>query len=234
LIDEAEDVSRDKVQASPSRDEQKILRDDQREKAQTDAKNEKQRRRIEQLESKEQRDRRVAQEAERRKKEQAELEKRRAAKDKEDAEKAMLLARQQQEARQKTEQQRQQEALILRNQQEVRAILKDNIVAPAVVTPAAPAPSVPVPVKEEDPEALLLKQAAAQEQEQLEAQRALIRKDFEDGVDRLYNEGVILFKKKMYNEAREDFKQVDGLIKGYKKTAQYLKDTERYLPRSSW
>jgi TolA-binding protein len=128
-----------------------------------------------------------------------------------------------------------QKALIRRNQEEVQAILKEPLVVapPVIVVPAAVIPSTPSSVKNEDPELLLLQQAAERERQQLEEQRSSIRKEFEEGVDRLYNEAIGLFKKKMYDEARQDFEQVDELIKDYKKTAQYLKETERYLSGSA-
>jgi TolA-binding protein len=210
------------------------------EKVETDAKMQKQRRRLEQLESKEERDRRLVQEKERRKIDQSELGNRDASqkrlKDKQNVQKAAVLSQQQEEDLKKSTVERQQQELIRRNQQEVQAILKETPVAPAVSVPAASSavviPSTPKGVADEDPAALLLKQAAEQEKQYLQEQRALIRKDFEDGVERLYNEAIGLFKKKMYVQARQDFEQVDKLIKGYKKTAQYLKDTERYSLRS--
>ncbi len=120
-----------------------------------------------------------------------------------------------------------QEELIRRNQQEVAMILKD---IPDASPLARPVPVPSIDVEQEDPAVLLIKQAAEEEKRQLEEQRQLIRKDFEDGVERVYSEAVVLFKKKKYSEAYEDFQQVDGLIKGYKKTADYLKDIERRAP----
>ena len=241
-VDEAETDAREKVQASPGRVDESMLMDEHREKVKADAKIGQQRRRLEQLESKEQRERHISEDKERRRVEQAEVEKKKAAdklaKDKEIAEKAVFAARQNEEMRQKTSQQREQEELIRRNQQEVQAILKDvPVVAPVPMGPVpvqgpAVIPQSPVGIDNEDPAALLLKQAAEQEKQHLEDQRASIRKDFEDGVERFYNEAIGLFKKKMYDEAYQDFEQVDQLIKGYKKTAQYLKETERQLSRS--
>ncbi|MBF0593813.1 MAG: hypothetical protein HQL22_02465 [Candidatus Omnitrophica bacterium] len=92
-----------------------------------------------------------------------------------------------------------------------------------------PQPAAPEKTVESDHKDVL--QAAANEERRLlEEQRAAIARDFEQGVERLYVEAQALYKKRVYDEARADFEQVDELIKGYKKTAQYLKQLEKEIP----
>ncbi|NTV28555.1 MAG: hypothetical protein HGA80_00545, partial [Candidatus Omnitrophica bacterium] len=63
----------------------------------------------------------------------------------------------------------------------------------------------------------------------LQQQREAIRRDFEDGVERLYTDAVDLFKKRLYEEARQEFLQVADMIQGYKKTDYYLGQISRVL-----
>ncbi|MEI8012496.1 MAG: hypothetical protein WCI27_08490, partial [Candidatus Omnitrophota bacterium] len=70
-----------------------------------------------------------------------------------------------------------------------------------------------------------------QEKRRIEEQRAIVRKEFEDGVDRFYNDAVMLYNKKRFAEALESFRQVDSLIKGYKKTAVYMENASRLVSK---
>jgi len=74
-----------------------------------------------------------------------------------------------------------------------------------------------------------LRLSAERERRLLDQQRVAIRRDFEAGVERLYNEAVDLFKKHLYEESREDFLQVSDMIKGYKKTDYYLGQIDKVL-----
>lgn len=74
-----------------------------------------------------------------------------------------------------------------------------------------------------------LSMAIEEEKRMLEEQRKAIRRDFEIGVDRLYNEAVELFKQRLYDEARQGFIQVADMIEGYKKTDSYLGQIDRIL-----
>ncbi len=115
--------------------------------------------------------------------------------------------------------------LIHRNQQAVKQILKsvayDGVAVDGELQSA---------VSAEDPTTTILKQAATEEKRRLEEQRTAIRKEFEAGTEQLYLEGVGFFKKKLYQDARQDFEQVNGLIQGYKDTDKYLKKIDRILP----
>ncbi|MBF0123130.1 MAG: hypothetical protein HQL21_06975 [Candidatus Omnitrophica bacterium] len=77
--------------------------------------------------------------------------------------------------------------------------------------------------------ARLLRVAADEEKRLLNQQRAAIRKDFEAGVNRLYNEAVGLFNKKLYEEAQELFLEVQELIPEYKKTNDFLRQISRKI-----
>jgi hypothetical protein len=77
-----------------------------------------------------------------------------------------------------------------------------------------------------------LQQNAVAEKKVLEEQRMAIRRDFEDGVSKLYNEGVDLYKKRRYPQALENFVQVNELIKGYKKTDHYVEMIEKELSKN--
>ncbi len=114
--------------------------------------------------------------------------------------------------------------LIRRNQQDVKQILK-NVAYDGVAVEGASQPSVAA----EDPTTALLKQAASEERRLLDAQRVAIRKEFEAGTEQLYLEAIGFYKKKMYQDARQDFEQVNGLIQGYKDTDKYLKKIDRVL-----
>jgi hypothetical protein len=74
-----------------------------------------------------------------------------------------------------------------------------------------------------------LPKTVQEEQFILSQQRAAIKKDFEDGVERLYSEAIDLFKKRAYEEARENFLQVNDMIKGYRKTGYYLGQIDKVL-----
>jgi hypothetical protein len=80
-----------------------------------------------------------------------------------------------------------------------------------------------------DQERLTLKQAAEEEKKTLEQQRVEIRREFEAGVAKLYNEAVDLYKKRLYPQALENFNQVNELIKGYKKTEYYVQQIDKRL-----
>jgi hypothetical protein len=73
----------------------------------------------------------------------------------------------------------------------------------------------------------MLHASAEDEKRILDQQRDAIRKDFESGVEKLYVEAVDLFKKRIYEDARQDFLQVDDMIQGYKKTGYYLEQIEK-------
>ncbi len=145
------------------------------------------------------------------------------------------LTRKLEEARARDRKDREEQDMLRRNRAAVQSILKGSELADArgvVMTPAPAAVELPsAGIPPEDPSTLLLKQTAAREKRRLEEQRTAIRKEFEEGVERFYNEAVDLYKKKNYEEALEGFAQVDGLIKGYKKTDQYLEDSRRALGR---
>ncbi len=78
----------------------------------------------------------------------------------------------------------------------------------------------------------LLTQAAIEERRMLAEQRSAIHKDFEAGVDRLYNDAVVLYQARQYEDAYEDFIQVNKMIKEYKKTAYYLKKINK-MPKKN-
>jgi TolA-binding protein len=132
---------------------------------------------------------------------------------------------------------REEAALLRRHMQEVKASalktprVKVEHPAPVKIKvqemPAEPVKlavsSVPDPVQA----------AAREERRKLEEQRALIARDFEAGVGRLYTEAIGLYNKKIYDEARNDFNQVNGLIPGYKKTARYLALVEKKIRGAS-
>ncbi len=176
----------------------------------------KERRRLDQLESNEQRSRRLKEEQDRRRMDKEEQIKRRAAEKWAEQKKAEnetgMLARRIEKEKEKFKKDTDTDVFIRRNQEAVEAILKED---PQVLQPVA------VPVA---PSAAVVEQKRL-----LDGQRAAIRKDFEDGVERLYAGAVEFYKKKLYDDAKADFIQVDGLIKGYKKTAQYLKDIDRVM-----
>lgn len=77
----------------------------------------------------------------------------------------------------------------------------------------------------------LLVESAAGEKRMLAQQRAAIRKDFETGVERLYNGAVVLYQQRQYEEAGQDLLAVDKMIKDYKKTGYYLNKISKRLPR---
>ncbi|MEI6438227.1 MAG: tetratricopeptide repeat protein [Candidatus Omnitrophota bacterium] len=100
------------------------------------------------------------------------------------------------------------------------------------VTVVAPLPAVTAPLPAAVP--LDVYHAAANEEKRrLEEQRAAIARDFEDGVERLYVEALDLYKKHAYEEAKEDLTQVNELIKGYKKSEQYLISIDKELSKPS-
>jgi hypothetical protein len=182
----------------------------------------KERRRLDQLESSAQRERRLKEEEARHRVEKEEQRKRQVAekwaKEKKSEENTDALAHRIEDQKEKFKKDTDTDAFIRRNQEAVEAILKEDPLADQPVTLPAGVPAAVSP-------------AVTEQKRLLDDQRALIRKDFEDGVERLYAGAVELFKKKLYEDAKSDFIQVDGLIKGYKKTAQYLKDIDRALAK---
>ena len=121
---------------------------------------------------------------------------------------------------------RQEEALITRNRSVVTASLSGaDTIQPAVRADIKPAGAVIPPVVEKN----IVQTAVDEEKRRLAEQHAAIQRDFNAGVERVYGEALELYKNKMYDEARADLIQVNDLIKGYKKTEQYLKmiDKER-------
>ena len=116
-----------------------------------------------------------------------------------------------------------------------KVIKKEQAPVSKKVVQKAQAPSLSLVVLRDDRKAAqeeksrLLKVAADQEKRLLNQQRAAIQKDFEAGVSRLYNDAVLLFNKQLYEEAREVFLEVQGLISGYKKTDDYLKQISRKI-----
>ena len=112
-----------------------------------------------------------------------------------------------------------------------------KFIQPAQEQPAKSEKQVPVfdratsKIAAEDQERRQLKQAAEDEKKALEQQRIAIRRDFEAGVSKLYNEAIDLYKKHEYPQALEDFNQVNELIKGYKKTEYYIEQIDKGLTK---
>ncbi|MFH0753505.1 MAG: hypothetical protein V2A70_02950 [Candidatus Omnitrophota bacterium] len=182
----------------------------------------KERRRLDQLESSAQRERRLKEENSRRIAEKEEKRKRQAAAKwarEKKADDSKVLSRRIQEAKEKFSKDMDTDAFIQRNQQAVESILKEQ----DEIDRLSPAPVLSV-VKEPV--------ETREQKHRLDAQRAAIRKDFEVGVERIYAGAIQLFKKKLYADAKADFVQVDRLVKGYKRTAKYLRDIDRCLEKS--
>ncbi len=144
---------------------------------------------------------------------------------------AKAVADQLQEQRSRDQRDREQQDMLRRNRMTVQSILREF-----------PDPKkdfsltetdLPGGAATEDTSDVMVTQAVARQKRQLEEQRAAVRKEFEEGVDRFYNDAITLYNKKMYQEAIEDFRQVDALIKGYKKTAYYL-EAARKAQTKAW
>ncbi len=216
-----EDVSRDKIMENPGRTDRRTAVGLAKEDARSDTKAVHQARQVEAAATDEQQavSARVVREAKKSKRTLRREEAQRQAAD--DAIKQKRLAAEQAPD---TDKGLQQQELIRRNQQEVAAILNEPLPA---------APEVKAAVLPEATASVAIQDAVAREKKQLEEQRQAIRKDFEEGVDRLYQEAVDLYKKRSYDDSLQSFTEVDGLIKGYKKTGKYLKDLERLSPKAA-
>ncbi|MBF0486074.1 MAG: hypothetical protein HQL16_06140 [Candidatus Omnitrophica bacterium] len=115
----------------------------------------------------------------------------------------------------------------------VAAPVAPSSIVPPAVTPVPP-PELPKPVAAQvkdvtkvSDKAAVLKASVEEEKHLLAQQREAIRHDFEVGVERLYSDAVALFKKRQYEEAGQDFQQVNDLIPGYKKTGDYLRQINK-------
>ena len=64
---------------------------------------------------------------------------------------------------------------------------------------------------------------AGQMQKKLEAERAVIRKQLEDGVEALYQEAIVLYKAGKYIDAIERFNDVQDIIPDYKQSKDLMK-----------
>jgi len=65
---------------------------------------------------------------------------------------------------------------------------------------------------------------ALSHQPPLNAQREVIRKQLEDGVEGMYQEAVRLYNQGQYPAAAEKFKDVEDIIPGYKRAGQYRQE----------
>lgn len=64
---------------------------------------------------------------------------------------------------------------------------------------------------------------AGQMQKKLEAERAVLRKQLEDGVEALYQEAIVLYKAGKYIDAIERFNDVQDIIPDYKQSKDLMK-----------
>jgi hypothetical protein len=74
-----------------------------------------------------------------------------------------------------------------------------------------------------------LQRQERQRQAQLEARREAVRRQLEDGVEDMYQEALGLYKKGNYTAAADKFKDVQDIIPGYKRAAEYM-DKARLKP----
>ncbi len=127
---------------------------------------------------------------------------------------------------------RNEEALIRRNQKEVEAVLSDRSVlkeaAPVVAVKRSQEKTLTAAIGDHSSVAMAgVYVPENEEKSRLDTQHRAIQRDLEAGVDRLYLEAIALYKRQQYDRARVNFEQVNALIVGYKKTAQYLLQIEK-------
>lgn len=106
------------------------------------------------------------------------------------------------------------ESLLIRNKRDMEKTLKNY---DAAEPDSSRNVRLPSPANDK------IKLAVNMERLRLEEQRTMIQRDFEAGVERLYLQAVDLYKKRMYDQARASFEQINDLSKGYKKTEYYLR-----------
>ena len=61
----------------------------------------------------------------------------------------------------------------------------------------------------------------------LEARRKALRKQFEDGLEVMYQEALSLYKQGDYTAAADRFKDVQDILPGYKRSEQYMDESRQ-------
>ena len=66
-----------------------------------------------------------------------------------------------------------------------------------------------------------------QRQAELEIKREAVRKQIEEGVEAMYQEAMSLYKQGNYTAAADKFKDVQDILPGYKRSAQYMDEANQ-------
>jgi len=72
-----------------------------------------------------------------------------------------------------------------------------------------------------------LERQERQHQAQLEAQREAVRKQLEDGIEAMYQKALSLYQQGEYTAAADKFKDVQGILPGYKRSGQYMDEARQ-------
>jgi len=74
---------------------------------------------------------------------------------------------------------------------------------------------------------------ARNQQKRIVQKKEKIKKDFDKRLEKLYNQGVGLYKKEFFWQAKEVFEDVDSLLPGYKGTKSYLAKIGKRIKKQS-